>query len=225
MALSNKLILGQTRLFKGVDDAALEKIAEHTQIKSFTKGEHLFYQDDAAHSFYMVIDGWVSVYRGSLDGDKIILNVFKNGESFAEPAALALDFYPASALAESNCTVLEINITSFKSILLNNPDMVLNIINRLSQRLFSMVSEMENLQTRSARKRLAEFILELCPVNCDMATLALPFSKHCLAARLKLKPESLSRAFTSLRQCGVATDRGTKITVENIERLQEFVGS
>ena len=57
-----------------------------------------------------------------------------------------------------------------------------------------------------------------------MADIALPFSKHCLAARLRLKPESLSRAFSSLKQYGVVTDRGTKITVENISRLQEVVG-
>ena len=208
----------------GLDGQVLEKIAGHTEIKNFTKGEHLFYQDDVAHAFYMVIDGWVSVYRTSPEGEQIILHVFKNGESFAEPAALSFGFYPASALAESNCTVLEVNITSFKSILADNPDVVLNIINNLSQRLFSMVSELEKLQTRNAPLRLAEFILELCPEECDMADIALPFSKHCLAARLRLKPESLSRAFSSLKQYGVVTDRGTKITVENISRLQEVVG-
>ena len=225
MQANNKFILAQTRLFMGLDEDILEKIAEHTEIKNFKRGEHLFYQDDPAHSFYTVIDGWVSVYRGSLDGDQIILNVFKNGESFAEPAALSLQFYPANALAESNCTVLEVNMDSFKSVLLNNPDMVLNIINRLSQRLFGMVNEMEKLRTQSAPFRLAEFILELCPDNIDKTVLTLPFSKHCLAARLKLKPETLSRAFISLKQCDVATDRGTKITIGDINKLQEFIGS
>ena len=113
---------------------------------------------------------------------------------------------------------------SFKSVLLNNPDMVLNIINRLSQRLFGMVNEMEKLRTQSAPFRLAEFILELCPDNIDETVLTLPFSKHCLAARLKLKPETLSRAFISLKTCGVTTDRGTKITISNVEKLQEFIG-
>ena len=142
----------------GLDGQVLEKIAGHTEIKNFTKSEHLFYQDDVAHAFYMVIDGWVSVYRTSPEGEQIILHVFKNGESFAEPAALSFGFYPASALAESNCTVLEVNITSFKSILADNPDVVLNIINNLSQRLFSMVSELEKLQTRNAPLRLDLFL-------------------------------------------------------------------
>ena len=223
MGSTNNLILGQSRLFMGLDGQVLEKIAGHTEVKNFTKGEHLFYQDDVAHAFYMVIDGWVSVYRSSPEGEKVILHVFKGGESFAEPAALSLGFYPASALAESNCTVLEINMTSFKSILVGNPDVVLNIINNLSQRLFGMVSELEKLQTRNAPLRLAEFILELCPQECDMVDIALPFSKHCLAARLQLKPESLSRAFSSLKQYGVVTDRGTKITVGNISKLKEVV--
>ena len=224
MRSSHKLILGQSKLFKGLDQETLEKIAEHTEIKAFNKGEHLFYQDDVANAFYCVIDGWISVYRVAAEGEQVIMHVFRDGESFAGPAALSFGYYPASAMAESNCTVLEINVSSIKSVFEDNPDMSLNIINNISQRLFGMVGEMEQLQTRNAPFRLAEFVLELCPENCDMAIITLPFSKHCLAARLKLKPESLSRAFTSLRQQGVTTDRGTKITVENTDRLREFVG-
>jgi CRP-like cAMP-binding protein len=223
MQSSHKLILDQSKLFKGLDQRTLEKIAEHTEIKPFKKGEHLFYQNDVAHAFYTIVDGWISVYRVAAEGEHIIMNVFRDGESFAGPAALSLGHYPASAKAESNCTVLETNVTSIKSVLEDSPEMSLNIINNMSTRLFGMVNEMEQLQTRNAPLRLAEFILELCPEDCDMAILALPFSKHCLAARLKLKPESLSRAFTSLRQQGVTTDRGTKITVENIDKLREFV--
>ena len=223
MQSHHKLIFDQTQLFMGLDEQTLEKIAEHTEIKSFTKGKHLFYQNDVAHSFYVVIDGWVSVSRSSPEGTQTILHVFKSGESFAEAAALSFGIYPASALAESNCTVLEVNIDSFKKILMNNPDLVLNIINNLSRRLLDITNELEKLHTRNAPLRLAEFILDLCPEKNGAVLITLPFSKHCLAARLKLKPESLSRAFASLKPQGVVTDRGAKITVENIGKLQLFV--
>ena len=101
--------------------------------------------------------------------------------------------------------------------------MVLNIINNISQRLFSMINELEKLHTMNAPLRLAEFILELCPEENGTVSITLPFSKQCLAARLKLKPESLSRAFTSLKQYGVVTDRGSKVSVENLGRLQELI--
>ncbi len=223
MRSTHKLILGQTQLFMGLDDQTLEKIAEHTEIKSFTKGEHIFYQNDIAHSFYVVIDGWVSVYRSSPEGQKTIMHVFKNGESFAEAAALSFGVYPASSLAESNSTVLEVNIGSFKKILMNNPAFVLNIINNLAQRLYEITNELEQLHTRNASLRLAEFILDLSPEKSGAVLITLPFTKHCLAARLKLKPESLSRAFASLKQQGVETDRGAKITVDDIGRLKIFV--
>jgi len=223
MKSTQKLILGQAQLFMGLDDQTLEEIAELTEIKSFTKGEHIFYQNDIAHSFYVVIDGWVSVYRGSPEGQKTIMHVFKNGEAFAEAAALSFGIYPASSLAESNCTVLEVNIDSFKQILMSNPDLVLNIINNFSQRLYDITNELEKLHTMNAPLRLAEFILDLCPEKSGAGLITLPFSKHCLAARLKLKPESLSRAFASLKQQGVETDRGAKITVDDIGRLKIFV--
>jgi CRP-like cAMP-binding protein len=86
-----------------------------------------------------------------------------------------------------------------------------------------MVNELEKLQTRNAPLRLAEFILELCPEESGAASITLPFSKHCLAARLKLKPETLSRAFTRLKQYGVVTDRGSNVTIESLGRLQELI--
>ena len=144
MRSSHKLILGQSKLFKGLDQETLEKIAEHTEIKAFNKGEHLFYQDDVANAFYCVIDGWISVYRVAAEGEQVIMHVFKDGESFAGPAALSFGYYPASAMAESNCTVLEINVSSIKSVFEDSPDMSLNIINNISQRYLAWWARWSN---------------------------------------------------------------------------------
>jgi hypothetical protein len=44
----------------------------------------------------------------------------------------------------------------------------------------------------------------LAPVEHGCCVIALPYDKNLIAARLGLKPESLSRAFANLRSVGVA---------------------
>ena len=52
-------------------------------------------------------------------------------------------------------------------------------------------------------------------------TIDLPYDKSLVAARLGMKPESLSRALAKLRLYGVTTN-GHKIELSDIVKLREF---
>ena len=49
------------------------------------------------------------------------------------------------------------------------------------------------------RRRVAEFLVALCPVDAGPCVVALPYDKETIAGRLGLRPESLSRAFGRLK--------------------------
>ena len=65
------------------------------------------------------------------------------------------------------------------------------------------MAEIEQLKARTGAQRLAEFLLELCPVESGSCAVRLPYDKALIAGRLGMKPESLSRGFSRLRKVGV----------------------
>ena len=93
----------------------------------------------------------------------------------------------------------------------------------LSLRLRSQVQEIEQRQVQPAAQRVGSFLLSLCPPEQGQVTFDLPFEKGLIARRLGMKPETLSRTLSKLREVGVRTE-GARITVTAVEALRAFCG-
>jgi len=70
-------------------------------------------------------------------------------------------------------------------------------------------------------QRVAEFLASLCPVEKGPSMIALPYDKVLIAARLGLKPETLSRAFARLRTIGVEV-RASHVAISDVARLRHL---
>jgi|GEM_PF-1771100 CRP-like cAMP-binding protein len=217
--------LQSATFFNGLDEAQLEKICSKSKILSFNTDELIFCQGNDAAAFFLIIRGWVSIIKENKNAEQSVLHVFKDGESFAEPAALVMGRYPASAYAASPCELLEIRSSSLKSMITEDPDIALRMIIRLSSQLNTLVNEFEQYKTMGVTRRLALFLLDLSENKSDKKSVDLPFNKTVLAAHLGIQPGTLSRAFNHLAEHGVISDRSSHIIFEDIERLQDYINS
>lgn len=209
-------------MFRSLTAEQLRTVTDNSRMKNHGRGHLLFLQGDPAPCFFLVLEGWVTVYRDTPDGDHTVIHVVRPGETFAEPAALNLGIYPASAEAATDCKVLEISATTLKKLLTEDPSIALRVIGQLSQRLRFMVTELERFHVKSAPQRLACFLVELSPHGAPRAEVVLPFDKTLIAARLGMKPESLSRALARLRKYGVRANRGHNVELSDLPLLRDF---
>ncbi|MBL1143282.1 MAG: Crp/Fnr family transcriptional regulator [Proteobacteria bacterium] len=211
-----------TSLFEGLNEVQLEQICDKSKLISFKKDEVIFCQGDEAHVFFIIIQGWVTIAKENKNAEQSILHVFKEGESFAEPAALIMKRYPASAYAASNCQLLEINLTSLKKMIQADPDIAMRMVARLTSQLNTLINEFEKYKTMDVPRRLALFLLELMEKNPGNNSVDLPCNKTVLAAHLGVQPGTLSRAFNHLLEYGVMSDRSSHIIIEDIEMLKKY---
>ena len=214
--------LQQVTFFNGLNEVHVEHICDKSRILSFKKDDIIFCEGDEANVFFLVISGWVSIVKENQKAEQSVLHVFKDGESFAEPAAIVMGRYPASAYAASACELLEIKVSSLKKMIQEDPDIAMRIIARLSGQLNTLIVEFEQYKTMGVPKRLALFLLDLLKQSSESNIVDLPFNKTVLAAHLGIQPGTLSRAFNQLAQYGVKTDRSGHIIFEDIEQLQKY---
>ncbi len=203
-------------------EAHLRFVLARSRMEHYSRGQVLFIQGDAADRFFVVLEGWISVYRATPEGDQTVLHVVRARESFAEPAALALGHYPASAQAATDCTLLEVSAKAFAQVMREDSEAALNTIAQMAQRLHYLVGQFERRHVKTAPQRLADFLLELVPEGKVSANVTLPYDKALLAARLGMTPESLSRALARLRPEGVESGRGPGIEIQDVSRLRVF---
>jgi CRP-like cAMP-binding protein len=90
-----------------------------------------------------------------------------------------------------------------------------------SMHLHMLVQQIEQLKAHTGAQRVAEFLTSLCKVEQGSCKIGLPYDKALIAGRLGMQPESLSRAFSRLRQIGVHIEQNTAL-IDDIARLRLY---
>ena len=208
-------------LFQRLSDRTLATMLAGSSPRPVARGAILFLQDEPADRFYLVLDGWVKLFRITPGGVESVINVVAPGETFAEAAMFASAKFPVTAEAATACRVISISRPAFTRALESDPGAVMAMLASLSMRLRFHVHQIEQLQVQSTAQRVGEFLVRLCPPGSGNATFELPFEKSLIARRLGMKPETFSRALGKLRGIGVENYDAT-VTVDDLDRLRAF---
>ncbi len=219
-------LIARTPLLAGLGAAARTQVLERARVTSLKRGDTLFVQNDPAEALFLILAGWIKVFRLSADGDEAVLHVFRQGETFAEPAVFGLGRYPASAEAATDARLLAIPGPVVTDQLMTRPEAALTVIGLVSQRMHALVAETERRQLLSTPRRLAAFLLELIEANpppTSPVTIQLPYDKALIAARLGMTPESFSRAVAKLRPHGIES-RGQDVRIAAPRTLADVLG-
>ena len=216
-----KTIAKGSLFLSSLPDESVNQVLLHTTEQKFAQGETIFLQGDPANTIYIVIKGWVKLYRMAPNGAEAVVGVFTCGHSFGEALALQKQVYPVAAEAVTNSRILCLPTSFLTNMINNNPDVAVSILAATFHHLHSMVFQLEQLKAFSGAQRVAEFLVELCPVSEGACTITLPYDKTLIAGRLGMKPESLSRAFAKLRRHGV-TIRQNSAAISDVALLHGF---
>ncbi len=215
-------ILRHATLFSGLSNDVLRDIVGNEPPRLYHKGKVVFQQGDDADHFYIILSGWVKLFRSLPSGEEAILHIFTKGESFAEAAMFGDHRYPATAEIVADARMLAINCNRFASRLQESPRIALRMLASTAVHLKQLVGEIEQIKGRNSTERLAYFLLNMCPDDSVSAVVRLPYEKSLIAARLGIQPESLSRILNKLRGYGV-TSMKDQIVVSDIAALEKLV--
>jgi CRP-like cAMP-binding protein len=214
----------QIAVFSGLNPRIVQTLLAQAMVIDLKSGNALFRQGDPAAAFFIVIEGWIKLYRITPAGDEAVLHVLTKGESFAEAIAFVGGRYPATASAATDARVVAIPARHIVSCIREMPDVAIAMIASISQHLNRLVQRVEQLSAQSALQRVAEFLAGLCPNADGSCRISLPYDKALIAGRLGLKPESLSRVFAKLRLVGVDV-RASDVVVSEVSHLRSLVAS
>lgn len=214
-------IITRVAVFRGLKPETVEHIISPAVGVMLKPHESLFRQGEPATAFFIVIDGWVKLYRITLSGEETVIHVLTRGDSFAEAVAFTGSRYPATAEAVSVARVVRIPADHIVRCIRESPDIALAMVASTSQHLHHLVQHVEQLKAQSGVQRVAEFLVSLAPVEHGRCKISLPYDKVLIAARLGLKPESLSRAFAKLRSVGVAV-HAAHVEISDVAKLRDL---
>lgn len=219
-------VIKKTPLFQSIDMPAIEELASRCHEKKFKKGREIFAMGDKAEDFFVILKGWVKLYRVSKEGDEVIIHVFGPGESFAEAAVFNdKKAYPVNAQAVEDTILIDIPRSFFIQKIEKDTQFALRMLGAIASRQHYLVQQLEQVTTRTAPQRIGAFLLRFCRRKEEDGdgnwVVNLPYDKSIISTRLNIKPETFSRALAKLEPYGVHLEN-RRIIIHDIEELMDY---
>ena len=199
--------LKRTLLFRNLAGEALEELAVLAQKRDLDRGEVLFLAGDKATGLFVIVSGQIRAYRVNTQGREQTIHVEREGATLAEVPMFDDGPYPATAVAEERTIVLFLDKTSLSRFLLRHPEVGLQALKLMAQRLRGHAELVDALALQQVGQRLARFLLAQGRENSERTNaglkVKLAFSNEELAKHLGSVREVISRTLSKLEHDGL----------------------
>ena len=146
--------------FISLSPVELEAIKRQVFEKWADRGELILLEDESAEAVYFVISGVCKAFKTSVEGKEQVLCILRTGDSFNDVAVFDSGPNPASIMAMTPITLYGISKTDMQTLLRKYPDIAINVIKVLAEKVRHFVSLIEDLSFRHVISRIAKLLLE-----------------------------------------------------------------
>jgi CRP/FNR family transcriptional regulator len=206
--------------FSDLDPAELESITKLVFEKTADRAEMVLLEGESAANLYFVASGVVKMFKTSAEGKEQILNIVRPGGSFNDVPIFDGGPNPASARAMGPVLLYGIKKNDMEAILRNHPQVALNVIKVLANRVRHFVSLVEDLSFKHVISRVAKILLE--HIGGEMGR-GPRLTQQEMAAMAGTAREVVGRSLKELEEEGAIKLDRHRIIITDKEALKEIM--
>lgn len=215
--------LGAIRLFRGIPETTLQRIAERGHFERMHQGEFLFFEGDPATDVHFLLAGQVKIVHETEDGAEVILRLINPGEIFGGAGGWGDDQYPATAIALDDVSEFRLPAAEFSLLLSRHPAFAQAMILELATRLREAEARIRELQAERVERRIARTLLRLAgrignetPLGIEIE---LPQSRQHLAELTGATLTTVSRVLSEWDRRGLIDAGRERVTIAKPHEL------
>ena len=190
-------------------DSLPSELRQEARERELVSGEVLFHHQDTAQYVFALKKGRIRIERSTCEGNLVIFNIVRAGESFAE-SALFTKTYHWNAVVEIPSSVIYYPKNIVWQVLNDQPHLALKLLPKLDRQSQSLEKLLLLRSIRSARDRLLQYIL-LFTASEQKKKVVFDRSYKNIADELGLSSETLYRTLADLEKSGIICREGREI--------------
>lgn len=136
----------------------IENLRTIGRIRAFENQNIIFFEGEMPRKLIVLLKGCVRLYK-TIDNAQKSLHTLYAPCFIAEMPSLAQKPYPASAICESACEVLEVDLDEFRKNALENNAFCLSLIASLCEKI-GILERLISRANQTLEKKLCAFLLE-----------------------------------------------------------------
>lgn len=208
--------------FRDVPAAITEKLDRQCRWLELEKGDVLVDAGENGGNVFFLLYGELRFFLYTETGKVLSLPAVPPGGFIGLSALTRQVIPPYSVDAAKNTVVASLNARSFWNVVREDASLVQALLMTASQRIESLIRNIEELTTLSVKDRVHAELIRLCSnnTNTDGSALIAPMPSHEeLASRIGTQREAVSREIAHLQHAGIVERRKGGLYVSDVARL------
>jgi len=218
-------VVRRAPLFTALDEAAAVSLRASMDTVKIAKGSILFKEGDDGEHVYIIIDGKLKLGTSSGDGRENLLSILGPGEMFGELSLFDPGPRTSTATAVTDAKLLSLSHEKVIPWLKQNPEVSLQLLTRLSQRLRRTNEAVGDLVFSDVPGRVAKALIDLGDrfgktipegllVNHDL-------TQEELAQLVGASRETVNKALADFAGRGWLKLDGRSVLIADVDRLSK----
>ena len=218
-------VVRRAPLFTALDEAAAVSLRASMDSVKIAKGSILFKEGDDGEHLYVIVDGKLKLGTSSGDGRENLLSILGPGEMFGELSLFDPGPRTSTATAVTDAKLLSLSHEKVIPWLKQNPEVSLQLLTRLSQRLRRTNEAVGDLVFSDVPGRVAKALIDLGDrfgkttpegllVNHDL-------TQEELAQLVGASRETVNKALADFAGRGWLKLDGRSVLITDVERLSK----
>ncbi len=218
-------VVRRAPLFTALDEAAAVSLRASMDSVKIAKGSILFKEGDEGEHLYVIVDGKLKLGTSSGDGRENLLSILGPGEMFGELSLFDPGPRTSTATAVTDARLLSLSHEKVIPWLKQNPEVSLQLLTRLSQRLRRTNEAVGDLVFSDVPGRVAKALIDLGDrfgkttpegllVNHDL-------TQEELAQLVGASRETVNKALADFAGRGWLKLDGRSVLIADVDRLSK----
>lgn len=187
-------------------------IQKNPKVKTYTKGQIIHLEGEPSTVAECILEGRLQVKRYDLEGRTLMIERFVSGDMIGANLIFSSKTeYPMSIIAESNCSLLQLEPQTLLGWCQENTFFLCALLKEVSDKANVLINAVNKTSTGTLREKLQAYFEEILEVqgNTDRVV-ELMVTKKELAERFGVARTSLSRELHRMAQDGLLVQLDSK---------------
>lgn len=225
--VQHTVILSKCSLFSGIAANEIEHIVTRMNILTVPRGRLIMQNGDHTTDVFFLISGTAIGQLVADSGRQILFTEMASGEYFGELAALDGGARSITISASSECIVATLSKSNFRDILLDYPQIGINLATELGARLRGMNERVFGLMVHDVETRVGRRLLQLAQSQEQLVgggQISDAPTHEGIANFVGSNREAVSRSIARLNKAGIIETDRKKVVILDLDRLLAIAG-
>lgn len=220
-------IIGRLPFFRHLSREAIVEINRLFEDRDIASEQAVYFEGDPGENLYLVATGKMKLMRNTLSGRNVLLDILQAGEYFGHLSISSQESYRETAVAQTDCCILQISAQNFEKVLNRYPDVTLKVLQAVGQRLGESQEIIKQLSVYTVEQRIAATLLRVARKLGEQQQtgmlIQIPFSRQDLASMTGTTIETVSRVMSRFAAEGLISTGRKWVAVNDLQGLAQII--